>query len=202
MPDDSVPVSRIARKALERMAASTVGWERANQNGRPLANRRPVSRSTGIWAKTKEGEEGKYSWIAMKPNEDGELEEDEDWGSGDHTKDEGYAVEIRYGSEYVLEGSIVWLMPASGQNFYVFDYVPGTQWVKSSATINFPARDSQEPGEGTLKFMELDEDGHFAEGQEMKVFNGYKDVVELSSSKLAQVDFGLEGKWWIVGADC
>lgn len=184
------------------MRDATLQVERMTQGGAEPPRQRSSLPSAGRWARITEGEDGKYSWIGLKPNDEDSLIEDESWGKGDHTKDEGYAVEARHQSPFVLDGSDVWLTPAKGMSYFLFDYNPGVQWVKSFDSINFPARSSTTPGEGTLTFMEMDESGHFAEGQERKVFNGYKQSIQLNSSKLAQVQFGLEGKWWITGVDC
>jgi len=159
-----------------------------------------------------EGEGGKYSWVAQKMNDEGRFEDDEDWGSGDHTEEGGFAVEAKSRSEYVLEGSIVWGTPAPGRDCYVFEYHPGPHWARpTNGSVNFPKRQGNEsPGGYELTFLKVtdnhagptDEDDVWGAGQILKVFNGYKTTISLSQNSWAQVNFGESGKWWIQGSDC
>lgn len=50
-----------------------------------------------------DGENNKYSWVALKVDKDGEIVQDETLGKGDYTAEKGWAVEIA-GCKHVLKG--------------------------------------------------------------------------------------------------
>jgi len=78
------------------------------------------------WAQITDRDEtnGQYSWVALEPQDDGSLSQNEDWGKGDMGDDTGFAVEV-WGSDCVLKNSIVRLKPAKSADYYVFEYSGG-----------------------------------------------------------------------------
>jgi hypothetical protein len=72
----------------------------------------------GFYARITAVSGSKYSWTAVAP---GTLawSNNTDWGSGDKDDDTGYAQEVT-GSVFVPVGSIQWLFPTPGKDFWSF----------------------------------------------------------------------------------
>lgn len=107
--------------SAERIGRATLFVESLRRNS-PSGGNRSLPKSLGFWAKITGSDEGKHSWIGLKPEEDGSLVEDEFWGTGDHTELTGYAIEVN--GSTVAEDTVVWLVPAIVQGFYLFQDRP------------------------------------------------------------------------------
>jgi len=68
-----------------------------------------------------------YSWVALQPGSDGTWGPNSEWGHGEWNGAEPGNIIARCldGSANVIWGDYVWLSPATGQDFYVFQYNGG-----------------------------------------------------------------------------
>jgi hypothetical protein len=126
---------KLSVDAAKRTRDAVQGWEREFAS---LAGEHRVSKGapyTGFFAKITENafDSKKYSWEKLEAKDDNTFANNTEWGKGDRTKDDGYAVEVN-GSKFVLKDSIVWLEPAFGQDYYVFQYSPGKRVAKTEGT--------------------------------------------------------------------
>src|SRR4051812_3202147 len=144
-----------------RVAGATIVSERGLKNPPGKRGRTATLSPLGFWAKIiGNGANSKYSWVAVKKDDLGDWEEDDEWGAGEHTDDTGYAEEARYTSQYVLKESIVWMMPTPGQDFYTFEYQPGIQIAKIESAGTISARDGNTLGEGTVRVIKVHHVNH------------------------------------------
>lgn len=198
----------------KRVAAATQTVERwsKNSSGRPRFSNGPTP---GRWAKIKNGENGKYSWVSVKLGDDGFMEEDEAWGKGDHTKDGEFAVEAQWRSKFVPNGSIVWITPGPGRDCFLFEYAPGILICRLPASTTISRRQdfgaSSRPGSGTVEILKVnnganpdtDLDDEFeGTGTTIKVFNWTKTAIGGSTARPVIVEFGTGGRFWLIGDEC
>lgn len=207
-------------KGAKRVADATLYIERASRNSPSGKGQGPTLSPLGRYAKIKAGEDGKYSWVAVKHNSDGEIEEDEEWGTGSHeapSEDEeatGYAIESRWKSTSVIFGDIVWITPAMGQDFYVFDYNPSVRLAKITDADEITAREDETPGEGEVKVLVYDTDDDLFsvalddddEEITVTVKNPFRTVIEIpdgdaETELYLQMEFR-DGQWWVTGVEC
>lgn len=168
---------------------------------RPHGDRGKGRNNQGFWAQITDGNEGRYSWTALKL-EDGELVEDEDWGSGSHEDDGGYAME-RNSSEYVLENSIVWLEIFPTEHVYIFDYSPGIKLAKIVSSDTITGRVGNVPGEGNVTIEDFSGEQIATTEQTVTVFNNYRSTIEGETGEDLYLQIGFaDGKWVVVGVDC
>jgi len=199
-------------KGAKRVAEATLYIERSSRNNPSGKGQGPTLSPLGRYAKIKAGEDGKYSWVAVKHNADGEIEEDDEWGSGDHTEDTGYAIESRWKSESVIFGDIVWITPAMGQDFYIFDYSPSVRLGKITDTDEITAREDETPGEGEVTVL-VYEDDEITEALDddddeitVTVKNPFRSKIEIPDGDeeeelYLQMEFR-DGEWWVTGVEC
>lgn len=99
----------------------------------------------GFWAKIKSRKpnDHRYGWeMVMATDPDDALYPDQMVEHSDHTldsaafddSDDRYAVEVYYRSAYVPIGSIVWMWPAYGQPYYLFEYLTAFRFFKVGGT--------------------------------------------------------------------
>lgn len=186
---------KFSKEAAQRVAQATISVERMLQSRPATKKGKSGSAYVGFYARITEREDAgpKCSWVKLEAQDDGAFENNEDWGTGDHTEDTGWAVDIN-GCENVVKGSIVWLEPAMGQDFYVFCYSPGVLVVKSIEPIP-----SEEEGEVKVELEDDEED-------EIKVHNPFGDDVPIDEGEeevtLIVGYEALKGRWVVIGEDC
>lgn len=109
----------------------------------------------GFWAKiTDSNNEGRYSWVALEIK-DGSFSENEDWGSGSHDDEGGFAAE-KIQSKHVIKGSIVWLEIFPTEHVYIFEYNDSKI---AQMTTDISGRSGTTLGQGTVT-VETIEDGN------------------------------------------
>jgi hypothetical protein len=192
-----------------RIAKAVIGWERHTQNPRTPRGRHGAGNPLGFWAKITDTDEdrisGKYSWKAIKFKDDGSFEEFEEWGKGSHEDQTGFAREAIYDSVYVLKKSIVWMEPALGQDYYIFQYNPGPIWATIEGEDTIPARSGNEPSSVTVTVFEVGPKPYLlTEGESIDAYNCYSKAIDIPIDKKLRLElnFGTGGLLWIVGADC
>lgn len=192
------------KKGAERIATVTKYVEGQPRNN-PRNNRKPSQNvALGFWAKiTDSDDNGKYSWEAMKPNSSQELEVDTDWGQGSHSNPEGYAVEAKNKSKWVLDDSIVFMWPAKTEEYYLFDYMPGVIVAKLLESETISERLSATPGYGDITYEKYD-GSTFTDGQVITVYNPFRTEILADSENDLYVEaaFGDGGVWWLIAVDC
>ena len=194
-------------EGARRLVQSTIAEERRTKNHQGRQRRPPRLSPDGRWAKIiHNGTDGKYSWVAVKLNDDGEWEEDSDWGEGTYSDETGFAQEARFKSKWVLEDSIVWLEPAPEQDYYEFSYSPGTHVAKLAAGESISGRTSGTPGSGTVTLQKVTgESPSFEDGEELTVYNPFSTIETEEDSEedlWIEIDFGAGGFWWVTAVDC
>ncbi len=109
-----------------KLIAEHVQADRRGVQGQGPASQGPRYASGERWAKIKGylSGTGKYSWVAVKPDKYGKLEEFAEWGSGDCEQETGYARELG-GCKDCPPEQIVRLWPSLNQEFYLFQ---GPSW--------------------------------------------------------------------------
>lgn len=84
--------------------------------------RRPTVRSPlGFWARIVAADGKKYSWEQLWATDEDKLDTHASLLTGSHENATGYAIEASE-SETVPEGSIVWMMPGTSADYYVFKF--------------------------------------------------------------------------------
>lgn len=157
--------------------------------------------SGGFWAKVGERDGKRYAWEKLKPLP---LDEEEVLGEGDYGEGstENQPAFETHGSEAVIEGDIVWLRPAMGEDYFVFDYTPGTRSV-------FTAEDIEKCDAGASRTMvsaEVDlyenEDGTLTStGKTVEVFNWTRS--EIKANRFLLINYSPADKCWYIGSeDC
>lgn len=117
------------RKSAERIA-KVVGYvEKQIRNGVPSA-RGGGGGQFGFWAIILDREDDKYKWVQCEAGAGGTARTD--WRS---SGDEFNAYEQKYGSEWVLKQSVVWMEPrltgTQGEEQYTFTYDPSGVFANS-----------------------------------------------------------------------
>lgn len=191
------------KAGAERIVEVVKYVERETRNPRQKRGRGAVSASLGFWAKITDGTNGKYSWEAMKPTDNDELESETDWGEGSHSDSTGYAIEARYQSSYVLNDSVVWMTPAKAEDYYVFDYSPGVRSAKIVSAATIPARSGSTPGDADVTLEDFDGTS-FTDGDDVKVYNPFRSEIEgeAGGELYIEITYGDGGVWWVTGVDC
>jgi len=110
-------------KGVRRIIKSVEYTEKHNRGDNKQHRRKNNRASTGFWAVITDQGTGddkyKYSWEQLEPQEDGELEPNDEWLTGDCQETEGYAIEVNK-SEGVSKGTKVFLRPSVNQAYYIF----------------------------------------------------------------------------------
>lgn len=188
--------------AARRIIEATRFVERSSRNPHGPFLRTPTPSLTGFYARITDGDGYKYSFEALEPQEDGELEVNDDWITGDHTADKGYAVSTDK-SEYVLMDSVVWLEPARNQDYYLFHYRPGLQLAKLAENDEISKREGSTAGTGEVTIVEFDPDSEtFEDKEEINVFNFMTTEVDADDDDRFVFVSYCNGVWWLSGADC
>lgn len=192
---------QFSERAIVKIAAAVRDFENRLRGQIPP----PVSYSPprGLrLAKITDGADGKYSWTALEPQEDGTLQPNADWGSGDHAEESGFARELLYNSEHVLNGAVVEMFPSYNQEFYYFRYNPGTIRAKTSTII--PKRSGQTLGQGEATVEHYEDDGTLTAGQQITVYSSYKSDVnpDAVADQIIRLSWAEGGIWEVEGEDC
>lgn len=136
------------------------------------------------------GEEhgNKYSWVAIKINDDGAGYTQDTQDTGSHTEDKGYAVEVGAFSPWVLWGSIVKAYPL-GSN-WAFEYKP--EIVAATTKVKIGSESSGEV------IVDVVIDGSH-KNQTIKVDNWWS--LSTDKERTIGIAYG-QGKWGIIAEDC
>lgn len=206
-----------SKENARRVANATLYVEKVSKNTPSKIKGTGLQSQQGFFARITAGDSSrpgeqtsstaKYSWEAVKHKTDLTWILDPDWGTGDHAQSQGYAVESKFRSKYVLIGDIVYLYPAKstdGSDYYVFDYNPTTK----IGTVNISVSASARVGT-TLGFCSSfninDIDGTadvlFPSANSLNVFNWTGTAVNLIASKYYVVNWS-DGRWVLTGAEC
>ncbi len=184
---------------VEREYSSTAGEQRRGK-GAPYL---------GFYAKITAGSppDKKYSWEKIEYKADGTWASKSEWGTGDRTKDTGYAVESMYQSGYVPVGSIVWMYPAPGQDYFLFEF-EGRPRLARVGPNDIPAKSGSTLGKGIGFFekqvvdnVELDDKSPAS----MQFYNPSAEPVKASSSSESVTRIIVQmicGRWLIIWEDC
>lgn len=181
---------------ITHVVKTVEGWTR---NATDTARRRPTRGPLGFWAKIGQHTGKRYSWRqleALPLDETDVLGLSDDLGYGNKDDEAGFAFEIT-GSETVLEGDIVWMMPAIGQDYYVFEYSPGSRFAKvGSSDINAGTL-------ATVTLLELDKTTHHLDytTKTVQAFNWTSGKVKANRQIIISYSHH-DGAWAIVSEDC
>jgi len=149
----------------KRIAASTVYVERLIKNGPPRRGNGLGQRTEGFLAQLTAQDGYKYSWVAVKHDEDGYLIQEPDYGTGDSVapvdpeeQHKGYAIESYYRSQYCVIGDVVYLRPSRENDFYVFDYFPEVKIAYTTSEITALNEMTLGKGEAKIYWVEKKEE--------------------------------------------
>ncbi|WDI41819.1 hypothetical protein [Bremerella sp. P1] len=170
----------------------------------------------GWWAKIT-GQDAtdkfKYTWKFLEPQDVDEssdaLAENNAFLQGVTDEEPyNYAVEI-YRSIYVVKNDIVWITPSRNQEYYLFEYVPGSKLARLPAANSITARSADTPGQGTVTIESAEWTGSsFTIGdteEELTVFNNFATAITTDSVNFRYVDityFQSDRAWFVTGAGC
>lgn len=176
---------------VEREYSSTAGEQRKGK-GAPF---------TGFWAKITSStlNNKKYSWEKLEAKDNQTFASRTDWGTGDNTKDTGYAVEVNE-SKYVLKDSIVWLEPAFGQDYFVFQYNPGVRLAKTGGAA-IAAVSGNTLGSATVSVWKVANGVRFDTNLDIKAFNTSES--EIAEETFVHITYNtIDGIWYVTWEDC
>lgn len=180
------------QQSVQRITATVHAVERGPKNTARIPAK-PVGPVTdGFWAEIMTGADGKYSWRAVGFNDLEWENKATEWGEGDHTADNGYAVEAQWQSRYVLQGSKVFLQPAVTQDHYLFNYAPGGIIVVSTSVIT--AGTTGQLGSGTATVYITEPDGSYTSSVSTTVFN--QAEFDIETTKILQCKY-CSGLWLV-----
>ena len=201
------------QRDIERVGEATLYVEKVLKNAPPARGNRPSGYLNGWWGRLMEnGQNGKYSWIAVEMLANGTSQLNPEWGYGDYRNNEGFACESLWFSKYCLIGDIVWIEPTRTQGYYLFDYKPGFRLAKlkasgTSQTATIPKRSGLTPGYGDVTpYWYNYQTNTFVDSQlTVRAYNWTsKDIKKDSESGIGEylrINF-TEGVWWVESADC
>ncbi len=143
------------QESAQRIAATVIESERARKNT-PSPQKKYTKSSVGFFAKITDGADGKYSWVAIKHKDDNTHEDIEDWGTGDHEEEQGFAVAAGGGYDD-LNDTIVFLIPARGEgtDYYVFGNATGNASAIFRLDTTIPARSGATLGYADISKVKL-----------------------------------------------
>lgn len=193
-------LARWTTEEKKRAGEAIVQYERTNIGGTTNAQRTKGGLAISWWAKiTGSDGSGYYSWEALKPDDDGSLIEDDNYPTGDHSADEGWAVEAT-GSKWVITGDIVHIIPVAIKPYFIFEYHPGVKMAKFTGTID--AGSDAAPGKGSATVRTFDGTS-YTDGSAIDVFNPWSTELDSTNTpgSRIQLSFG-ESVWWVSGANC
>ena len=176
---------------VEREYSSTAGEQRKGK-GAPF---------TGFWAKITSStlNNKKYSWEKLEAKDNQTFASRTDWGTGDNTKDTGYAVEVNE-SKYVLKDSIVWLEPAFGQDYFVFQYNPGVRLAKTGGAA-IAAVSGDTLGSATVSVWKVVNGVRSDTNLDIKAFNTSES--EIAEDTFVHITYNtIDGIWYVTWEDC
>ena len=189
------------KNAARRLGQAVKRSERGPLN-KPHASRgrgRGGSSNDGFWAELTGQNVGKYSWQACRLNKTTlKIEKDPDGETGDHTKETGFAVEMRHKSGSCVVGDTVWLTPAPDADCYIFDY-DGTFKIGSISADVEPNMNLELARYSELR--RIDDDKKLIGSQQVRIYNAYSKKVRVRGSGYVQLMF-TDGVWIVIGADC
>lgn len=194
-------------EGARRIAKAVIRSERQKRRVKGDIGRHASIPERGRWAKiTENGQDGKYSWVAVKKDESGDWQEDQDWGKGDYRNSTGYAMEVTHKSKWVLKDSIVRLRPTPGQDFFTFKYSPGVWLAKIVSAGSISARSGSQAGSGSVTVQESSDSGSITDKEDVTAYNFSTSEItgeEGSDSELfLEIEFGTGGLWWVTAVDC
>lgn len=176
---------------VEREYSSTAGEQRRG-TGAPF---------TGFWAKITSStlNNKKYSWEKLEAKDNQTFASKTDWGTGDNTKDTGFAVEVNE-SKYVLKDSIVWLEPAFGQDYFVFQYNPGVRLAKTGSTEVDAATDTT-LGYANVSVFKVANGSRTDTNLDIRAYNSASDTIKADTWIQITYDV-IDAIWLITAEDC
>ena len=192
---------KLSKRAIQKLkkTVNTVDRTPASLEGQQVKGR--GAPYIGFWAKITANAfaSKKYSWEKIEALANDTFASKPDWGTGDRTKSEGYAVEVN-GSEYVLKDSIVWLTPAYGQDYYVFSYSPGVRVAKTAGTP-ISAKSGSTYGYSTVSIYKNVNGVESDTNEDVKVFNTWE--AEVPADTFVHITYStIDACWIITGYDC
>lgn len=144
-------------------------------------------------------ESDKYSWERLEANTNRTFTVNSQWGSGDRTSDTGYATEVN-GSKFVLKDSIVWLVPAFGQDYFVFEYSPSARIAKTGGSTIAAATDGT-LGNGLVSVYKVTSGTRTDTNFDIKAYNTMGS--EIAADTWIQITYNqIDGIWLITAEDC
>lgn len=208
-------VINLTLNAAKRFAKSTLYTERMARGGIP--GKTPSgANGGGFWAKITDADRttGRYSWEALQrqdPDQSNVLDTGENFPTGDKDTDEPtdelqpYAVEADNNSKWVLLDSIVWMYPGVDQDYYIFEYHPGTVIAVLAANDTINKRSGSTPGDAEVQPKWLDSETFADWGEPITVYNW--SSMDITSEEDPKQDLWItlsygDGVWYVSGVDC
>jgi hypothetical protein len=190
---------KLSKDAAKRTKATVIGWERdfASLEGEHrMVKGAPY---VGFWAKITANAFGskKYSWEKLEATASDTFISNTEWGTGDRTKTEGYAVEVN-GSQYVLKDSIVWLTPAFGQDYFNFEYRPSKRIAKTEGTA-IAGMTGNTFGFSTVSVYKNAGGTRVDTNQDVKVFNTWE--AEVKANTFIQIAYSVDDACWYIDVE-
>lgn len=199
------------KKSVKRIASATKGTETKHLNSAiHQYNSSGGSGSSGKYVKLTDQNNGRYSWVGMRFDEQqNKLVEDSDYGTGDNKDEEGYAIEILNQSHDCLIGDIVMVYPVKGDvnclGFYYDGRFALGKLELSNGYSNIGAGSIDYPTSGDVEAV-LYKDNQtlsYQTSQRVTAKNAMTSEIKgnRGGTRMLYLTF-MGGSWWVTGAAC